>query len=130
MKLISPKCIKCVDAGNYVKNGKSKNGKQRYKCKGCGKSFLADYTYKAYYGNTNQWIINLHKESAGIRSIARLLNISPTTVLSRIKYIASVTTPPLLNMRKEYEVDELCTYVGAKSKRRYIAGSVSKVLME
>lgn len=44
--------------------------------------------------------------------------------MSRILGISKSVKLPMIPMGKCYEVDELCTYVGSKSKRRYIAYSL------
>lgn len=119
-----PKCSKCVDEGKVIKNGKTKNGKQRYKCKRCRKSFVGNYSYKAYESGINDWVVSLLKESAGIRSISRLLGISTKTVMLRILGISKNVVLPMIPLGKSYEVDEMCTYIGNKSRRRYIAYSL------
>src|SRR5690554_1419215 len=84
---VALKCRYCNDE-NCIKNGKTSNGKQRYQCKKCGKKFIAEYTYQAYNPSINQQIITLTKEGLGIRSTARVLHISTTTLLKRIVAIA------------------------------------------
>jgi insertion element IS1 protein InsB len=66
----------------------------------------------------------LTKESCGIRSISRILAVSPSTVIRRIKKIGSqlVRPHPILK-GKIYEVDELFTYVKNKDNRICIAYS-------
>ena len=66
-------CKKC--GGKAVKNGVSKSGVQRYRCR-CGASFQSSYTYKASRVDDEQ-IKLLTKEGCGIRSTARILSISP-----------------------------------------------------
>jgi transposase-like protein len=100
--------------GSCVKAGKERSGKQRYKCTTCEKRQVFYFKYKAYNENINQNIIALTKEGVGIRGTARLLSISTTTLLSRIKKIASDIKEPALVFGKEYEVDELRTYVKKK----------------
>lgn len=56
-------------------------------------------------------IIRLTKEGMGIRSIARFLRISTTTLLKRIITISHYIQPPLINYNKEYEVDELKEHI-------------------
>lgn len=102
-----------------VKNG-FQNSIQRYKCISCKKVFKLEYNYKAYNEGTNQNIIDLLKEGVGIRGISRLLKISPTTVISRIKTIANQLKPPMLFQGKSYEVDEMHTYVNDKNFRQYV----------
>ena len=77
------KCPVC-QSYNLVKNGKTANGKQRYSCKHCHKRFISNYTYNAYLSDTNRKIIQLTKEGLGIRSTARVLAISATTLLKWI----------------------------------------------
>ncbi len=48
--------------------------------------------------------------------MSRLLAISPTTVLNRIRRIAEQIKPPPLAFGKTYEVDELRTFVASKRK--------------
>lgn len=109
-----------------VKNGKANTGDQRYYCKKCKKSQQYSYTYRACIENTNSKLVSLLKEGCGIRSISRLLKISPTTVIERIKEIAIKINPPPIFYGKEYEVDELCTYIGNKRDRYWIAYALQK----
>lgn len=76
------KCKHC-NSEKIVKNGTSRNGEQRYKCKICLNSFQINFTYQSYKIADKQ-IIQLIKEGCGIRSTSRILEISPTTVLRRI----------------------------------------------
>lgn len=116
------KCKKCTSAF-IVKNGKSKNGAQRYYCRYCFSSFQINYDYNSCK-ITDKQIVLLTKESCGIRSTARILNISPSTVIRRIKKIAHTIKRPYPVLRgKIYEVDELFTYVRNKNNRICIAYS-------
>lgn len=124
----STSCIKCVDRknicvcclGKLVKNGFSRAGKQRYKCKFCNKTTVLNYRYKAYLANINNKIILYIKEGLGIRSMARILKISTTTLLKRIIKLAKLTELPKIKNQCSYEVDELCTFVQHKNKRIWI----------
>lgn len=114
------KCYRCVgDIRNMIKYGKTKSGNQRYICRACGKTRVENYTYLAYKGDINQNIIQLTKEGLGIRSTARILNISTTTLLKRIVSIARSISKPIISKGKTYEVDELCTYI--RHKKNYIS---------
>lgn len=120
------KCIKVSDAKicpycysrKIIKNGNTKTKKQQYFCKNCNKRFLDFYTYKAYQQNINTRIIQLTKEGVGIRSTARILKISTTTLLKRIIKIAENIKQPPIPKRKFYEVDEMRTYI--KYKKNFI----------
>lgn len=106
--------------GNLAKHGNCNAGKSRYKCKSCKKTQVENYTYKAYLQNINERIIKLTKEGVGIRSSARLLNISVTTLLSRIVTIAKNIKQPIVPKGKLYQVDEMRTFVKRKDKLIWI----------
>ncbi len=107
--------------GTCVKDGTQNNGRQRYKCKSCHRKQQALYSYNAYQKGINDEIVTLTQEGVGIRSTARILNISPTTLLSRIVQIAhTISRPPVINQRT-YEVDEIKSFVRRKSEHIWIA---------
>ena len=88
-------CLQCSQKG--TKHGKSTNGVQRLYCKFCKKTWQISYVYNAYFNKTNSFIVQFIKEGCGIRSIARLLEISTNTLLLRIKNIAKeIKLPPLV----------------------------------
>jgi transposase-like protein len=79
---------------NYCKKlcskaGKNSIGKQKYYCSSCKKYQQKVYAYKACDIKVNNWIVKYIKHGCGIRSIGLLLDISPTTVIKRIRQIAS-----------------------------------------
>ena len=116
------KCRKCESA-NSVKNGKSRNGEQRYICKNCKYSFQVKFRYQSYLVKDFQ-IIVLTKEGCGINSTSRILGISPATVLRRIHQISKrIQRPYPIFKGKIYEVDEMFTYVKHKDNRICIAYS-------
>ena len=109
------KCTYCRN--NCIKKGKQKNGIQKFYCKACKKYQQKQYSYLAYEPNTNNRIVILIKEGCGIRSLSRILNISPTTVLKRILSISKSIQKPPITLGKTYEVDEMYTYIGNKENR-------------
>ena len=119
------KCKKCKSLA--VKNGKQSNGRQRYYCKGCKRSFQRSYRYKAYKRGTNRSIYNLLKESVGITATSRLLLISKTTVIKRIKYMGSLIVKPITNEKHQYyELDEMRTVVGHKLNEAWITYAINR----
>ena len=104
-----------------IKWGKQSNGEQRYVCQRCKKYQQIDYRYNAYKTSIETDIVKYQKESCGIRSISRLLEISCTTVIKKIKDIASKIVKPIVSKGKEYEMDEMCTYIKNKGNRYWIA---------
>jgi insertion element IS1 protein InsB len=122
--LMEYNCKRC-NCLKVVKNGKSRNGEQRYLCRQCSYSFQIVFKYDSYLVKDYQ-ITQLTKEGCGIRSTARILGISPSTVLRRILVIArNIERPYSILKGKIYEVDELFTYLGNKDNRICIAYSLN-----
>jgi insertion element IS1 protein InsB len=129
----STRCTQSVDGfqtcgyckGKCVKNGRI-SGKQRYLCRCCKRSFVLCYTYPACMNHINDRITQYVKEGCGVRSISRLLKIATSTVLRRIKRLAKSIRKPIMAFGKEYELDELCTYVKRKTAKRWIAYAIRK----
>jgi IS1 family transposase len=109
-----------------IKHGKDSKMKQRYFCKRCKTTKVEFYTYKAYKHEINQSIVALTKEGVGILGTARLLAISPTTLLKRIKEIASNITQPAISKNKSYEIDEMRTFIGNKNRLIWIVYALEK----
>jgi transposase-like protein len=66
------------------KAGRQKNGTQKLYCTQCGKYSQATYRYTACGQDNTAIIKRLVCESAGIRSIARILQIGVNTVVRKI----------------------------------------------
>ena len=127
-------CIKVSDTGicpkckskEIIKNGFTKNRKQQYHCKTCATRFIDYYTNKAYLPTTNNNIIKLTKEGLGIRSTARVLQISVTTLLKRIITIAKNISKPIISKYKTYEVDEMRSFIKRKDKLIWIVYALER----
>jgi insertion element IS1 protein InsB len=115
-------CKKC-NSEHIVKCGLQKNGRQKFKCKSCGKYQQLEYSYNSHSVSDSQ-IIQLTKEGCGIRSTSRILKITPNTVIRRILRIAKCLNrkQPLIS-GGIYQVDELFTFIGNKNKRVCVAYS-------
>ncbi|TPD73661.1 IS1 family transposase [Flavobacterium microcysteis] len=120
-------CTRCVgDCVKIIKYGKTKSGNQRFICKICGKTKVEKYIYKAYCSELNDGIVLFTKEGLGIRSTARVLKISTTTLLRRIVSIAQNIKQPIISMNKIYEVDEIKTYIRRKDKLIWIVYALER----
>lgn len=86
MALIEVSCPKC-SSKKVRKQGKTPQGKQRFLCEegGCGRSFIIDYSYNGYLPEVKEKIGDMAMNGSGIRDTARVLDISPTTVISELK---------------------------------------------
>ena len=111
-------CKYCDNA--LIKHGKSSAKKTRYRCKSCKKTQVENYTYKAYSSDLNQDIVSLTKEGTGIRSTARILEISTNTLLSRLIIIAKNIKQPEIVKRRIFQVDEMRTFIKRKAKLIWI----------
>ena len=70
------------------KRGKTENNKQRYLYQNteCSvSSFILDYDYNGYLPDVKKKIIDMAINGSGIRDTARVLQISPTTVINELK---------------------------------------------
>lgn len=86
--VLEPICCPDCQSSNIVKNGKSPEDKQRYSCRNadCPRaSFIRDYTYRAYFPEVRKQIVDMAMNGSGIRDTARVLKISPTTVIEDLK---------------------------------------------
>jgi transposase-like protein len=75
---------------DIVEHGLSPEGKQRYRCRTClegrGRTFLLEYTYAGQSPAVKQQIVDMAMNAAsGIRDTARVLHVSPTTVIKELK---------------------------------------------
>ena len=83
--------------------------------------FLLSYTYRAYIPLLRQLIVPMTLNSSGLRDTARVLQISPTTVLSVLRQAASVVSEPSVPARiHEREMDELWSFVGHKKHQCWL----------
>jgi transposase-like protein len=70
------------------KGGKTGTEKQRYRCHNpdCShQSFLLTSAYKGRSPEIKQQVIDLSLSGSGVRDTARVVGISPTTVLQELK---------------------------------------------
>jgi len=80
-------CPNCQGT-NIIRHGKTRQGKQRYRCQETlckGGTFLLDYTYAGHSAEVKQQIVDMAMNASGIRDTARVLHVSPTTVIKELK---------------------------------------------
>jgi transposase-like protein len=80
-------CPSC-NSTSVIKYGKAPDGKQRYRCQNreCSRcTFIQDYCYRGYLPEVKQQIGDMAINGSGIRDPARVLKISPTTVIGELK---------------------------------------------
>ena len=82
--------VQCPQCGNrkVVKYGQQPNGAQRYRCMNpsCQRRiFLLRYHNTGWVPEVKQQIVEMALNGSGIRDTARVLGVSPTTVISTLK---------------------------------------------
>jgi transposase-like protein len=87
MATIDVKCPTCGGT-NVVKNGKSSNGVQRFRCMSeeCTRNtFILEYVYNGRKPGIEEAIINMAANASGVRDTARVLGVSQDKVISTLK---------------------------------------------
>jgi transposase-like protein len=80
-------CPHCYGT-DIVRHGKTPQGKQRYRCRetSCqGRTFLLDYSYPGQSQHIKEQMVEMAMNASGIRDTARVLHVSPTTVINELK---------------------------------------------
>jgi transposase-like protein len=81
-------CPHCQST-DMVRYGNTRQGKQRYRCRECregrGRTFLLDYSDAGQSPQVKEKIVEMAMNASGIRNTARVLKISPNTVMKELK---------------------------------------------
>ena len=139
--MLAPICVLFPNCGSekVVRRGKSVDGKQRYLCQNedCGtKSFMTDYEYNGKKSDIRKKITDMSLNGSGIRDIARVLEISPDTVINDLKkkekFLRKINSELLTSSElhentevvivkvDEAEADEMWSFVGSKANQRWL----------
>ena len=87
MAVETVRCPHCQSEA-VVKYGMAGNGKARYRCQqgdSCGRTFIHAYTYPGRMPEVKRQIVEMTLNGSGIRDIARVLQVSPNTVITELK---------------------------------------------
>jgi transposase-like protein len=87
MVLIPARCLYC-QSDHVTKRGKTKAGKQRYRCHNpdcTPQSFLLDPAYKGRLPEIKQQVIEMSLNASRVRDTARVLQISTRTVINELR---------------------------------------------
>lgn len=118
-------CSKCQST-NTIKKG-VRNNVQKWYCKACKRYFQEEYKNVICTPAHDALIVKLNNEGLGISSIGRIVGISKSNVVSRIKKLSNKIS---LNFKQEcneeYEVDELQTFVGKSNNLCYVIYAINK----
>jgi transposase-like protein len=113
--------------GNIIRYGKSNEGRQRYQCKTCKKTFNERQGTLFYNRKTDEKDIleclALLAEGTRISSISRAKGIKEDTILSFLRQAARHAEQVEAILLNDYrigraEIDGLWTYVGRKQEKK------------
>jgi len=78
-------CRHCTST-NTIRHGYTAKGKQRYRCRGCGRCFVEAPGSAAYYDPAGkEEILRAYHERASLRGISRIFGVSRNTVTGWLK---------------------------------------------
>ena len=117
-------CPEC-ESDNIVKNGNIHNGKQRFKCKECGRQFIENPSKKIISEEQKNIIDRLLSERISLAGIARIIGVSERWLQNYVndKY---ENIPKKVNVKKKtkgrltLECDELWSFVNNKGNKVWI----------
>ena len=105
-------CPKC-ECASYVKNGKAQ-GRQRYKCKGCGCNFTQAHRH-GVPRLVKMFALLLYLSGLSMNRTAQIVGVSPVSVMNWIKAFGhEFDLPQGYGEVLEVEIDEMWHYLGSK----------------
>jgi len=136
MVSVPVQCPHCHST-EVTKAGKQVNGAQRYQCQNeqcVRRIFLLQYQDRGRAPEVRRQVVDMAINGSGIRDTARVLRISPTSVIAVLKKSPHVqhvnpTSLPLprpradtvgVRPKRAAELDEMWSFVGAKEKARWL----------
>lgn len=126
MVLEAVPCQFCGDTQHVQRHGTSQQGKRRYRCTACRRSFLRHYTYEAADPAVQQQITPLILNGSGVRDTARVLGINRNAVSAHLKKTSQVVRvnpayqPSCDQISLILKVDEMWSYVARKTNPRWL----------
>ena len=123
-------CKYCTE--ECSRSGVTKSNIQRYYCTKCHKYQQNIYFYKGCEQGISEEVEILTTESCGIRSISRILKISKGKVINTIKklYRERLKVKREILLGREYELDEMHTYIGNKNRKYWIVYAIDRATRE
>jgi hypothetical protein len=92
------------------------SGKPRLKCKVCGFQFVAVRSHKPDW--MKEMALTLYQSRMTIRGIAKVLKVSPPTVLSWLRTLGpKIVEKPAVEKVRAIQIDEVWHYLGEKNEK-------------
>jgi transposase-like protein len=77
-------CPHC-QGSEVVRNGKTPDGRQRFRCRECGRRSTADAGPQGYPDEQRELILRAYQERSSLRGLTRTFGVSRNTVTSWFK---------------------------------------------
>ena len=81
------RCPHCASEA-VVKYGRASKGKERFRCQQaepCGRTFIRADAYPGRLSEVKRQIVEMTLNGSGVRDIARVLQVSPSTVIGELQ---------------------------------------------
>ncbi len=94
-------CPNC-HGSDLVKFGRTRQGKQCFQCRGSicdGRTFILEHSYPGRSSQVKQQIVDMAMNGSGIRDTARVLHVSPSTVINELKKRTITATSKLVSIK-------------------------------
>ena len=113
------KCPKCQADTRQVKDGHTKAGSQRYRCRACGNKYTPAPKAQGWEETVRQQAVKLYIDGMNFRRIARQLGVSPQSVINWVNAHAAQLpeVAPGPEQVTTLELDEVFTFVGRKKTK-------------
>ncbi len=87
--LLCPRC----ESAEVIRYGKAANGKQRFRCRSCARTFRENPSSRAYPEDRKREILAAYQERSSLRGLRRIFGISRNTVAAWRKEQAEALPP-------------------------------------
>ena len=119
-----PECPSC-HAEEVVRNGRTRHGKQNYKCRECGRQFVEDPQWRLISDETKGIVGRLLLEKISLAGIARALQISELWLQQYVNQksktmVQEVQVRPKPKRRLSVQMDELWSFVDDKGNQQWV----------
>lgn len=109
------RCQRCKGQDSQNKDGFTKAGSQRYRCKRCGARYTPRKKVHGYEREICELAIRMYADGLNFRQIGRHLRISHTTVMRWVKeHAENLPEAPVPEEAYTVEMDELYTFIEEK----------------
>ncbi len=127
-------CPKC-HSSQFVKNGHTHYGKQRFRCQNCGRQFVTNPSRQPISQETRDLIDKLLKERLSLAAIARITEVSERWLQQYVNQKYYLTPKEVKITQKKrgklvLEIDEMWSFIGSKRYKVWIWLAIDSLTKE